>query len=41
VSGDNKVIPLLAALRAGVITHLVIDEQTATKLVALIDSSKD
>jgi DNA-binding transcriptional regulator LsrR (DeoR family) len=41
VSGDNKVIPLLAALRAGVITHLVIDEQTATKLVALIDSPKD
>ena len=33
VAGDSKVIPLLAALRAGVITHLVLDEQTATKLV--------
>ena len=35
VAGDSKVIPLLAALRAGVITHLVLDEQTATKLVAI------
>ena len=35
VAGDSKVIPLLAALRAGVITHLVVDEQTATKLMAL------
>jgi deoxyribonucleoside regulator len=33
VAGDNKVVPLLAALRAGVITDLVVDEQTATKLV--------
>jgi len=33
VAGDSKVVPLLAALRAGVITDLVIDEQTATKLV--------
>ena len=33
VAGDNKVVPLLAALRAGVITDLVIDEQTATKLI--------
>ena len=33
VAGDSKVIPLLAALRAGVITHLVVDEQTATRLV--------
>ena len=33
VAGDSKVLPLLAALRAGVITHLVIDEQTATLLV--------
>ncbi len=33
VAGDSKVLPLLAALRAGVITHLVIDEQTATRLV--------
>ncbi len=35
VAGDSKVIPLLAALRAGVITHLVLDEQTATKLVSI------
>lgn len=33
VAGDSKVIPLLAALRAGVITNLVIDEITATKLI--------
>ncbi|MGV8969273.1 MAG: sugar-binding transcriptional regulator [Microbacteriaceae bacterium] len=37
VAGDSKVIPLLAALRAGVITHLVIDELTATGLLALTD----
>jgi DNA-binding transcriptional regulator LsrR (DeoR family) len=35
VAGDSKVVPLLAALRAGVITHLVLDEQTATRLVEL------
>lgn len=35
VAGDSKVIPLLAALRAGVITHLVLDEQTATRLVEI------
>lgn len=35
VAGDTKVVPLMAALRAGVITHLVIDEQTATRLVEL------
>lgn len=35
VAGDSKVIPLLAALRAGVITHLIVDELTATKLVHL------
>ena len=35
VAGDSKVIPLLAALRAGVITHLVVDELTATRLVEL------
>ncbi len=35
VAGDSKVIPLLAALRAGVITHLVVDEQTATRLMAV------
>lgn len=37
VAGDSKVIPLLAALRAGVITHLVIDEQTAARLVEVLD----
>lgn len=35
VAGDSKTVALLAALRAGVITHLVIDEQTATGLMAL------
>jgi len=35
VAGDSKVVPLLAALRAGAITHLVIDEQTAMRLVEL------
>lgn len=35
VAGDSKVIPLLAALRAGIPTHLVVDEQTATRLVEL------
>jgi len=39
VAGDSKVVPLLAALRAGVITHLIVDEQTATRLVTLIDGS--
>lgn len=34
VAGDNKVAPLRAALRAGVITDLVIDELTASRLVA-------
>jgi len=33
VAGDSKVAPLLAALRAGVVTHLVIDELTAKALV--------
>ncbi|WP_019146877.1 sugar-binding transcriptional regulator [Timonella senegalensis] len=33
VSGDNKVTPLRAALRAGVITDLIIDEITATKFM--------
>lgn len=31
-AGDNKVAPLLAALRAGVVTDLVVDELTATAL---------
>ena len=33
VAGDNKVVPLLAALRAGVVTDLVVDELTATGLL--------
>jgi deoxyribonucleoside regulator len=33
-AGDNKVVPLLAALRAGVVTDLVVDELTATRLLA-------
>ena len=41
VAGDNKVVPLLAALRAGVITDLVVDEQTATKLVEHVMQLKD
>lgn len=35
VAGDSKVVPLLAALRAGIITHLVVDELTGTRLVEL------
>jgi DNA-binding transcriptional regulator LsrR (DeoR family) len=34
VAGDNKVEPLHAALRARVVTHLVVDELTAHALVA-------
>ncbi|MBI9113903.1 sugar-binding transcriptional regulator [Sanguibacter suaedae] len=33
VAGDNKVVPLRAALRAGVVTDLVVDERTAHLLV--------
>ncbi|WP_435299311.1 sugar-binding transcriptional regulator [Timonella sp. A28] len=33
VAGDNKITPLRAALRAGVITDLIIDEVTATKFL--------
>lgn len=33
VAGDNKVVPLRAALRARVVTHLIVDEVTATKLL--------
>ena len=33
VAGDNKVAPLRAALRAGVVTDLVVDEITASRLV--------
>ncbi|MEP6478745.1 MAG: sugar-binding domain-containing protein [Rhodoglobus sp.] len=35
VAGDGKVVGLLAALRAGVVTHLVLDEQTASRLVEI------
>jgi deoxyribonucleoside regulator len=40
VAGDSKVLPLLAALKTGVITHLVLDEQTATGLVARLDGDR-
>jgi deoxyribonucleoside regulator len=33
VAGDNKVVPLRAALRAGAMTHLVVDELTAARLL--------
>ncbi len=33
VAGDNKVVPLLAALRSGVVTDLVVDEVTASRLI--------
>jgi hypothetical protein len=36
VAGDNKVVPLLAALRSGVVTDLVVDEQTATRLLGIV-----
>lgn len=35
VAGDNKVEPLRAALFAGLVTHLVIDELTAARLLNL------
>jgi deoxyribonucleoside regulator len=34
-AGDNKVLPIRAGLRAGVATHLVVDERTAKKLRAV------
>ncbi len=34
VAGDKKVIPLVAALRAGAATDLVLDELTASRLIA-------
>ncbi len=37
VAGDNKVRPLRAALRAGVVTDLVLDELTAARLVRTLD----
>jgi uncharacterized membrane protein YgcG len=35
VAGDNKAVPLLAALRAGTMTDLVVDERTAARLLEL------
>ena len=37
VAGDAKVTPLLAALRAGVVTDLVVDEITATGLLDAVE----
>jgi deoxyribonucleoside regulator len=36
VAGDNKVVPLLAALRSGVVTDLVVDEVTASLLLSAV-----
>ena len=36
VAGDNKAVPLLAALRSGVVTDLVVDEVTALRLLSLL-----
>jgi deoxyribonucleoside regulator len=38
VAGDNKVVPLLAALRSGVVTDLVVDEVTASCLLKAVSS---
>ncbi|WP_158369678.1 sugar-binding transcriptional regulator [Cellulosimicrobium cellulans] len=38
VAGDNKAVPLLAALRAGTMTDLVVDERTAARLLELARS---
>lgn len=40
VAGDNKVPALLGALRAGAVTDLVVDEITATNLVAAADPQR-
>jgi len=34
VSGEDRAVPLLAALRAGVATHLVVDELLARAVLA-------
>jgi DNA-binding transcriptional regulator LsrR (DeoR family) len=39
VAGEHKAVPLLAALRAGAITDLVIDEIAAHALLAAMDTS--
>lgn len=36
VAGDSKVAPLLAALRAGAVTDLIVDEITAQALVEVM-----
>ncbi len=38
VAGDNKVVPLLAALRSGVVTDLVVDEVTASRLLSIVSA---
>jgi len=38
VAGNNKVVPLLAALRSGVVTDLVVDEVTASQLLGLVSA---
>jgi len=38
VAGDNKVVPLLAALRSGIVTDLVVDEVTALRLLSLVSA---
>jgi DNA-binding transcriptional regulator LsrR (DeoR family) len=40
VAGDNKVAPLLAALRAGVVTDLVVDEITAGLLMEQVETAR-
>ena len=40
VAGDNKVAPLLAALHAGVVTDLVVDEITAALLLEQVEQTR-
>lgn len=40
VAGENKVVPLRAALLAGAATHVVIDELSAARLVAVTDDGE-
>jgi deoxyribonucleoside regulator len=39
-AGDGKIVPLLAALRAGAVTDLVVDELTATGLLNLVRAQR-
>ena len=39
-AGDGKIVPLLAALRAGTVTDLVVDELTATGLLSLVRANR-